>query len=149
MCSQAAAVRRREETRFIQGSKRELGSYVARLQCTPCQSLSRELFRLINGAMIRCFAARQGPCNSLKHRIDFQAPLESRSCATREEGESMKSVGLLALWACRPCGIAGLVLLLLFFFFSTSLHLKHNIKFRLYKIKIMHVNKLFLYNVMK
>jgi hypothetical protein len=58
----------------------------------------------------------------------------------------MQSVGLLGLLA---CGLAGLVLLLFFFFFSTSLHLKHNIKFRLYKIKIMHVNKLFLYNVMK
>jgi hypothetical protein len=57
---------------------------------------------------------------------------------------------LLALWTCCwPCGLGGPLLLLFFFFFSTSLHLKHNIKFRLYKIKIMHVNKLFLYNVMK
>jgi hypothetical protein len=59
---------------------------------------------------------------------------------------------LLALQACWPyrlCGLAGLLLLLFFFFFSTSLHLKHNIKFRLYKIKMMHVNKLLLYNVMK
>ena len=56
-------------------------------------------------------------------------------------------VGLLAGWPCRLC-----LLLLLFFFFSnfnTSLHLKNNIKFRLYKIKMMHVNKFFLYNVMK
>ena len=74
-----------------------------------------------------------------------------------------------AVWACCwPCGlVAGLVGLLLalqalwacllacFFFYSfsfnfnTSLHLKHNIKFRLYKIKMIHVNKFFLYNVMK
>jgi hypothetical protein len=57
--------------------------------------------------------------------------------------------GLLAGWPCRLCGLACLLLLLFFFFFNTSLHLKHNIKFRLYKIKMMHVNKFFLYNVMK
>ena len=54
---------------------------------------------------------------------------------------------------CWPCGLAaGLLALWLccsFSFFSTSLYLKHNIKFRHYKIKIMHVNKLFLYNIMK
>jgi hypothetical protein len=61
-----------------------------------------------------------------------------------------KLAGLWACcWPCRLCGLAGLLLLLFFFFYSTSLHLKHNIKFRLYKIKMMHVNKLFLYNVMK
>ena len=59
--------------------------------------------------------------------------------------------GLAAgLWACCwPCGLACLLLLLFFFFFNTRLHLKHNIKFRLYKIKMMHVNKFFLYNVIK
>ena len=57
--------------------------------------------------------------------------------------------GLLAGWPCRLCGLAGLLLLLFFFFFNTSLHLKHNIKFRLYKIKMMHANKLFLYNAIK
>jgi hypothetical protein len=57
--------------------------------------------------------------------------------------------GLLAGWPCRLCGLACLLLLLFFFFFNTSLHLKHNIKFRLYKIKMMHVNKFFLYNVIK
>jgi hypothetical protein len=62
---------------------------------------------------------------------------------------------LQALWACWLAGLAGFVGLLAcfffysFFFFSTSLHLKHNIKVRLYKIKMMHVNKFFLYNVMK
>jgi hypothetical protein len=64
-------------------------------------------------------------------------------------GRKERACNLWDCWACWPCGLAGLVLLLLFFFFSTSLHLKHNIKFRLYKIKIMNVNKLFLYNVIK
>jgi hypothetical protein len=64
-------------------------------------------------------------------------------------------VGLLACGLASLAGLAGLLACwpysssILFFFFSTSLHLKYNIKFRLYKIKIMHVNTLFLYNVMK
>jgi hypothetical protein len=57
---------------------------------------------------------------------------------------------LLACWACCwLAGLAGLVPCCSFSFFNTSLHLKHNIKFRHYKIKMMHVNKLFLYNVIK
>jgi hypothetical protein len=44
----------------------------------------------------------------------------------------------------------GLVFFMFFFFFSKiNLHLKQNIKFRLYKIKITHANKLFLWNAMK
>jgi hypothetical protein len=43
----------------------------------------------------------------------------------------------------------GLVFFFIFLFSKIDLHLKQNIKFRLYKIKIMHANKLFLCNAMK
>jgi hypothetical protein len=59
----------------------------------------------------------------------------------RLAAESVSFVAMWPLWAFASSSF--------FFFQSINLHLKHNIKFRLYKIKIMHVNKLFLYNVMK
>ena len=50
-------------------------------------------------------------------------------------------VGLLGLWP--------MYFFLFILFSNINLYLKHNIKFRLYKINIMHTNKLFLYNQIK
>ena len=70
----------------------------------------------------------------------IKAPLEPQSSVTRLERKD-KFVGLV--WAC------SLVFFFFFFFSKINLYLKQNVKFRFYKIKIMHANKLFLCNAMK
>ena len=75
----------------------------------------------------------------------------------RAQGEwaAMWSISGLALWAFWTCFLLLSFSFQRFFFFfgkllsKINLHLKQNIKFRLYKIKIIHTNELFLYNTIK